>query len=219
MWKQIHELTHEIEIVEKHIAEVKEGYVCLSEELLASLNEELNKLYVEKKKIKADYETIYNEYKAQQYEIHMAKLIARRKQELVKLRAQEELEKKSQALKCNELILICRKVLTGHKNEKDKENPQIESSKKKCKGKKKQKQKKADNTETELEKLKERFIELGVVVPKGKSDINNTIKTLTWKLKEIEERELTSSLPIHSNDYEASESTRSSSFFSELIEI
>eukprot|EP00826_Nyctotherus_ovalis_P066258 TRINITY_DN9777_c0_g3_i1.p1 TRINITY_DN9777_c0_g3~~TRINITY_DN9777_c0_g3_i1.p1 ORF type:complete len:252 (-),score=84.35 TRINITY_DN9777_c0_g3_i1:106-861(-) len=221
VWKEIHELTQEVKEVEKCVAEMKDE-CCKIEEVngensFAALSEKLNKLHEEKKKIRSDYEIGYNEYKSQQNILRNAKLIARRKQELVKLRAQEEIERKAQLAKCEELIMICRKILLGHQSE---ENPQIESSKKKIKGKKKLKAKKTEalNVTEELENLRERFVELGVAAPKEKSGINSTIKTLLWKLKEIEERPLSVSIPINSNDCEDNESTRSSSFFFDTTE-
>lgn len=224
LWKEIHEITHEVKEVEKCVAETK-AECCETEEAngedsFAALSEKLNKLHEEKRKIKSDYDIVYNEYKSQQYILRHAKLIARRKQELVKLRAQEEIERKAQLGRCKELIMICRKVLLGHQNEKNEENPQIESSKKKIKGKKKLKATKTEalNVTEELEKLRERFAELGIAAPKEKSGINTAIKTLLWKLKEIEERPLSVSVPVNSSDYEDNESTKSSSFFFDATE-
>eukprot|EP00826_Nyctotherus_ovalis_P039051 TRINITY_DN3720_c0_g2_i14.p2 TRINITY_DN3720_c0_g2~~TRINITY_DN3720_c0_g2_i14.p2 ORF type:complete len:172 (+),score=58.30 TRINITY_DN3720_c0_g2_i14:234-749(+) len=155
------------------------------------------------------YKEAWRKYKEQQNLCNMAKLIAKRKQELISLRAKEEGEKRSQLRRCEELIQICSKLLAGRAKDRSEENPQNESSKT-AQGKKnkKKKQKKAEALAItiELDRLRERFQSFGVSVPDKRGEIEKAIEVLRKKLKEIEEKPLSKTILIRSSNWEEHDS-------------
>lgn len=213
-WRQIHELTQTIEGTEKLLANSHVSPKNCEEEKAThkhanALNERLNALYEEKRRIRMGYKEAWRKYKEQQNLCNMAKLIAKRKQELINLRAKEEGEKRSQARKCEELMQICGELLAGHAKDPSEENPQNESSKtSQGKKNKKKKQKKAEALAItiELDRLRERFQSFGVSVPDKRGEIEKAMETLGKKLKEIEERPLSKTIPVRSSNWEEHDS-------------
>ncbi len=218
LWKQVHEITRKVEELEKSIANFNASpnpsttagvaTPTANEEQkqdrksVLSLKQQIEKLYTEKRRVKSEHDAAFKRYKEQQYQFQQAKLVAKRKQELFKLRVKEEKEKKLRLAKCQELIDKCEQVMTKyHKVIKNEENPQATDAAKKAKDKKKKKkkQKKAEIlvTALELDTLKEDFATFNVVAPTGKADLGNAIKALYGKLKEIDNKPLSEAIPLH----------------------
>jgi len=176
---------------------------------MAVLNDKLNTLYEEKRRIKLDFKQASKKYKEQQNLCNMARLIAKRKQELINLRVKEENEKKMLIKRCEDLIETCNKLLMDNGKSTNEENPQNEVvSKEKKSKKKKQKEKlkkaKAIAITIELDRLRENFQGFGIAMPNKRADLELAIEGLTMKLKEIENKPLSKSIPVRSNDKEDS---------------
>ena len=214
LWKQIHDLSKEVEEIEKRLENLHNSSYNNEEDKIdikhvTELKEKINNLYEEKKKIRYEYNLAFKEYKDQQNLFTNAKLIAKRKQELINLRAKEEAEKNFLMKKCDELTRICSKILSRSTKEISDENPQNETVPKTKKGKqnKKKKQKKAEAIEIiiELDRLKEEFQKLGVAVPNKREDLSKTIKILTMKLAELEMKPISKSIPFYPHSYDVND--------------
>ncbi len=215
LWKQIQEAKTEIEVLEKALSSLYErnkekcgvAEPKLDSKQVAELKAQIEELYQEKRQFRAEYLEVEQAYCDQQTQILTAKWLAKRKQELINLRAKEAKEQKLRLGKCLELIDTCERITAKLKGGPavQEENPQTtkDSAPGKRDGKKKkrkQKQKKAETviTALELDTLRPQFECFEVAMPKGKEELKQAVKSLHQKASEIQNKPLTETLSAYS---------------------
>ena len=233
LWKQIQEISASIEELEKKIRDFYDNKdkpkqnqyeeVKVDMKRIVSIKEKIEEAYEDKRRKREQFEEEERLYCEQQSQYMTAKWVAKRKQELIKLRCREEKEQKLKYAKCLELVEICEKIMSKYKKNSTQEaNPQTTNdelikekagSKDNQKKKKKKKQKKTETliTALELDTLRTQFEFFEVPVPVGKDDLGVVIKALYRKANEIENKPLPESIAPGSGKGEDSDERSSDS--------
>jgi len=216
-WDQINKLKKEIEGVEmmrKKAHEAKKEFQMEEDKeenkKVTLLNNELKELYRKRDDRRELFKIGIRAYEAQQSQIATYNWIAKQKEKLIKIRLKEDNLKKIERDKCQKLLEACANIQTQYTHiqgqeeddkqmkevkkdtKKDKEN----AKKKKQDKKKKTKKKKAEALigALELDSLREHFEHFSIPPPKERKDISQAVDLLQFKLKELDNKPLTSTV-------------------------